>query len=390
MYRFVHIYRSGDDKNKDTLDVNAKTHLHGDTVIGDNANDKLTINATTEFAGESSFGKDVHLKGNLETDGDSRTHGNSVTEGNAIVYGNAGVAQNLTVGGNSHVFGDSVVDGDIYGRSFNIGDERYIDKDGINANNHKIRNVADGEIGPNSLDAVNGRQLWNTREGLQHNINQVGAQTAAMANLHPMDFEYGDKFSLAAAAGGYQNQQAFALGAFVKPTQKSMFSLTGTLGMSQNMYGIGYTQKFGKKADFEHMTETQLQDELAKLDKDANEIREHDKQIKAENETLRNASRVLAESIDTNSAEIERLKVADEKMRAENVALRDENKALKGEIAELRADNKELAKNLAQNSKGDAEMSAKLAQSEEKVSFLQKAVDGLKAQLVAMAEKLGK
>lgn len=335
----------GDDKNTDKLDVNAKAHLHGDTTIGDNENDKFIVNASSEFKSNADFDKDVRIKGNLETDGNSTTYGNS------LVYGNAGVVQDFYVGG------DTKVDGDIYGRSFNVGNEKYIDQNGINANEHKIRNVADGEIGPNSLDAVNGRQLWNTRESLQHNINQVGAQTAAMANLHPMDFEYGDKVSIAAAVGGYQNQQAFALGAFVKPTQKSMLSLSGTLGMSQNMYGIGYTQKFGKKADFENMTQTQLQDELVKLSKDAAEIKEHDKQIKAENETLRKASRALAESIDTNSAEITHLKATEQQIREKNKALTDklnqneandkamavENKQLQGEVGSLKEQVKSLS-----------------------------------------------
>ena len=346
----------GDDKTKDIVDINAKANLHGDTTIGDSADDTLTVNATSEFTANAVFDKDVHVKGNLETDGDTRTHGNSITDGNAVVYGNAGVAQNFTVGGNSYVMGNSVVDGDIYGRSFNVGDEKYIDKDGINANNHKIRNIADGEIGPNSLDAVNGRQLWHTQQALQHNVNQVGAQTAAMANLHPMDFEYGDKFSLAAAVGGYQNQQAFALGAFVKPTQKSMFSLTGTLGMSQNMYGVGFTQKFGKKADFEHMTETQLQDELEKLSKDAAEIKEHDKQIKEENMTLRKASRVLAESIDANSLEISRLKAIDEKAERKNEVLTAQNELLQGEVSSLKKQVKELTTKNSSLEKGLSEV----------------------------------
>ena len=344
----------GDDKTKDAVDINAKANLHGDTTIGDSADDKLTVNATSEFKADADFDKDVHIKGNAEVDKNMTVHGDTLLDGkffaagaaqfgddldvakNLTVGGNALVKQHLGVEGNTYIGGDALVEGDIYGRSFNVGGERYIDKNGINANNHKIRNVADGEIGPNSLDAVNGRQLWNVRESLQHNVNQVGAQTAAMANLHPMDFEYGDKFSVAAAVGGYQNQQAFALGAFVKPTQKSMFSLTGTLGMSQNMYGMGYTQKFGKKADFEHMTENQLYDELAKLTKDAEEIREHDKQIKEENEILRKASRMLAESIDANSAEIGRLKAVGEQTKTENMVLRDENKALKDAIFVLK------------------------------------------------------
>ena len=363
----------GDDKNKDKVDVWAKTHLHGDTTVGDDASDKFVVNATSEFKANVTFDKDVHIAGNLETDGNSVTHGNqtvdgdshikgnqsvdgdSVVGGNATVkgsmeingdetvhgnsivegdfhtkgnaevdkdlavHGNATVdgnlttkgdaytlgnsvigkdltvggdshlggdlvldgkffakgaaafgdsvdiAKNLTVGGNSHVVGDSVVDGDSYARSFNIGNEKYIDSNGINANGHKIRNVADGEISPNSLDAVNGRQLWHTREGLQHNINQVGAGAAAMANLHPLEFEHDDKFSVSAAVGNYKDQTSLAAGVYYRPNIKSLISLSGTMGNSENMFGVGYSAKFGKVSEFGNMTEDQLRDKVSEL-----------------------------------------------------------------------------------------------------------------------------
>lgn len=266
----------GDDKNSDTLDVNAKTHLHGDTTIGDDTNDKLTINATTEFGGESTFNKDVHIKGDLKTDGNSTTHGNTITDGNALIYGNAGVAQNFFVGG------DAKVDGDVYGKSFNIGDEKYIDKDGINANNHKIRNVADGKIGPNSLDAVNGRQLYHTREALQHNINQVGAATAAMASLHPLDYEHDDKLSISAAMGNYKDKTALAAGVFYRPNIKSMFNLSGTLGYGDNMFGIGVTTKMGKVTEADTMTDEQLRDKVSEIHDENKELREENGKLKSE------------------------------------------------------------------------------------------------------------
>lgn len=266
----------GDDKNSDTLDVNTKTHLHGDTTIGDDTNDKLTINATTEFGGESTFNKDVHIKGDLETDGNSTTHGNTITDGNALIYGNAGVAQNFYVGG------DAKIDGDVYGKSFNIGNEKYIDKDGINANNHKIRNVADGEIGPNSLDAVNGRQLWNAREGLQHNLNQVGAGAAAMASLHPLDYEHDDKLSVSAAMGNYKDKTAMAVGAFYRPNIKSMINLSGTLGYDDSMFGIGVTTKMGKVTEADTMTDEQLRDKVSEIHDENKELREENGKLKSE------------------------------------------------------------------------------------------------------------
>ncbi len=320
----------GDDKTKDVVDVNAKTNLHGDTTIGDDDSDKLVVNATSEFNADTVFDKDVHIKGNAEVDKDLRIHGNIITEGDHVIEGDTymvgdtrirgngiidkdltvggdshlggdlvldgrffakgaaefgdsvDIAKNLTVGGNAHVIGDSVVDGDSYARSYNIGNEKYIDSNGINANNHKIRNVADGEIGPNSLDAVNGRQLWHTREALQHNLNQVGAGAAAMASLHPLDYEHDDKLSVSAAMGNYKDKTAMAVGAFYRPNIKSMINLSGTLGYGDNMFGIGVTTKMGKVTEADTMTDEQLRDKVSEIHDENKELREENSNLKSE------------------------------------------------------------------------------------------------------------
>lgn len=332
----------GDDKKNDVLDVNAKTNLHGDTTIGDDENDKLVINATTDFASNATFGKNVHIKGSLETDGDSRTHGSSEVDGDSTTHGNYRVDKNLSVGGdadiekNLHVGGDAVVDGDIYGRSFNVGNEKYIDKDGINANNHKIRNVADGDIGPDSLDAVNGRQLYHTREALQHNINQVGAGSAAMANLHPLEFEHSDKVSVSAAVGNYKDQTAFAAGVYVRPDTKSLISISGTMGYGENMIGAGFSKKFGKHTDFENMTDEQLKDALAKLSEDAKDIREQNKALREETKTLKAENGQLAEELAQNSAKDAALKDSNESLRSEVSELSQKNSLLESSLSEVK------------------------------------------------------
>lgn len=357
----------GDDKKNDVLDVNAKTNLHGDTTIGDDENDKLVINATTDFASNATFGKNVHIKGSLETDGDSHTHGSSEVDGDSTTHGNYRVDKNLSVGGdadiekNLHVGGDAVVDGDIYGRSFNVGNEKYIDKDGINANNHKIRNVADGDIGPDSLDAVNGRQLWNTREALQHNINQVGAGSAAMANLHPLEFEHNDKVSVSAAVGNYKDQTAFAAGVYVRPDTKSLISFSGTLGYGENMLGVGFSKKFGKHTDFENMTDEQLKDALAKLSEDAKDIREQNKSLHEKNKALEAGNKELSEKLAQNSKDDAALKASTDK-----------------QIEKLTNDNAGLKTKLSDMSKDY----------ESRLSIMSKAYDALQSKVDSLMEKL--
>lgn len=273
--------------------VDKDLNVKGNTTLGDNATDKLTVNATSEFKANATFDKDVHIKGNLETDGNSVTHGNQ------------------TIDGDSHTKGDTKVDGDIYGRSFNVGNERYIDKDGINANNHKIRNVADGEISPNSLDAVNGRQLWHTREGLQHNINQVGAGSAAMANLHPLEFEHNGKISVSAAVGNYKSETAMAVGAFYRPNPKTMFSVSGSFGSSENMIGAGVSTKFGKVSEIDQMNDEQLKDKIETLNESNESLKGEVSELSKKNSLLetslsevKNAYNALMAKVDGLMAKI--------------------------------------------------------------------------------------
>lgn len=208
---------------------------------------------------------------------------------------NVGIAKNLTVGGDTHIAGNATVDGDIYGRSFNVGNERYIDKDGINANGHAIRNVADGEISPISKDAVNGSQLYSAMQltnsrltarmdsmnsRLTGDINKVGAGAAAMANLHPMEYKRNDKVSVAAAVGNYKDTTAMAVGAFYHPDAKSMLSVSGSLGSNDNMIGVGYSQRFGEVSEFDGMTDEELKNALSEMSGDMKTVKQENIALK--------------------------------------------------------------------------------------------------------------
>ena len=153
-------------------------------------------------------------------------------------------------------------------------------KDGINANGHKVRNVADGEVSATSKDAVNGSQLYNVvqfststltarmdsmKSRLTDDINKVGAGAAAMANLHPIEYKRNDKVSVAAAVGNYKDTTSMAVGAFYRPDAKSMVSVSGSVGSNDNMIGIGYSQRFGKVSEFDGMTDEELQGKVHEL-----------------------------------------------------------------------------------------------------------------------------
>ena len=176
------------------------------------------------------------------------------------------VNKDLSVGGNAAVAGD------VTAKSYKVGDKTYIDENGINANGQKVTNVADGTIAEGSTDAVNGGQLHQTNQrvaivenrmdgvenrmdrvetrvdNLDNRIDKVGASAAAMANLHPMDFDEDSKVSVAAAVGNYRSETAGALGVFYRPTDRVMLNVSTSFGNGENMVGGGVSFKLGKSS----------------------------------------------------------------------------------------------------------------------------------------------
>ena len=125
-----------------------------------------------------------------------------------------------------------------------------ITKDGIDAANKTISNVANGV---NPGDVVNKGQLdtaVNKLGGdinhLGHEINKVGAGASALAGLHPLDFDPDNKFNVAVAGGFYKDEQALALGAFYRPNEETMFSVASTVGNNNNMVNVGASFKVGQ------------------------------------------------------------------------------------------------------------------------------------------------
>ena len=85
---------------------------------------------------------------------------------------------------------------------------------------------------------------------LDRRINKVGASAAALAGLHPMEFNKDDKFSTSVAYGHYKNANAVALGAYYRPNEKVLLGIAGTFG-SENMYNVSASFKFGKHSEYE-------------------------------------------------------------------------------------------------------------------------------------------
>ena len=136
-------------------------------------------------------------------------------------------------------------------------------KGGINAGDKKITNVKDGDISENSKDAVNGGQLYkvdnkvninsqnisilgNKMGELGNRVNRVGAGAAALAALHPLDFDPDDKWDFAAGYGNYKGANAAAIGAYYRPNEDTMVSVGGSFGGGENMVNAGVSVKLGQ------------------------------------------------------------------------------------------------------------------------------------------------
>lgn len=210
----------------------------------------LGVNGNANITGKTTTGS-------LEVKGESKLTGNVTMENNATVGNDLtvkgitntktlNVTEDAKVGRNLAVDGNATIAGDVTARSYKVDGKTYIDANGIHANNQKITNVADGSISEGSKDAVNGGQLYGVKNDLEGKVNKVGANAAAMANLHPMEFDPDSKWNIAAAIGNYGSETAAALGAFYRPNDDVMVNLSTAFGTGENMVGGGVSVRLGK------------------------------------------------------------------------------------------------------------------------------------------------
>lgn len=228
---------------------------------------KVAPGKTVDFSGDknitiSNDGTNVKVKLNEAIDVNTVT-ANTVTTGNTVmnsdgvkVGADVSLNQNgLNVGKDVSVTATAVTAGktSISDEGVKVGDKTYISADGLNANGQHITNVKAGEA---DTDAVNYGQLKDTNNRINgvenqvisnsnrinqlgNRVNKVGAGAAALAALHPMDFDPDDKLTFSAGYGNYGGENAAAIGAYYRPDEKVMFSVGGTVGNGENMVNAG-------------------------------------------------------------------------------------------------------------------------------------------------------
>ena len=226
-----------DIKNLDNRVTNVEELAKKHTTV--TAGDNIIVTEDTNKDGGKEY--NVALKNNIDL-GDN----GSVTTGQTVMNNDG-----LKVGKDVSVTATAVTAGktSISDEGVKVGDKTYISDKGLNANDQKVTNVAAGELSETSKDAVNGSQLYKTNQEVVNNtnrinklgsrVNKVGAGAAALAALHPMDFDPDDKLTFSAGYGNYAGENAAAIGAYYRPDEKVMFSVAGTVGNGENMVNAG-------------------------------------------------------------------------------------------------------------------------------------------------------
>ena len=215
---------------------------------------------------------------------------------------------NYKVSLNKAITVDKVTAGDttISSNGVSIAGGPSMTKDGIDAGGSKITNVAAGTA---DTDAVNYGQLKGVESSVQNNttninrlsgrvsnldnrINKVGAGAAALAALHPLDFNPDDKWNFAVGYGNYRNANSVALGAFYQPNENTMFNVATNFGNGENMINAGVSFKIGKGNSYAGVSKAQLVAENQQLK--ANDVLQ-DQKIQKQDQEIQELKKALEE-----------------------------------------------------------------------------------------------
>lgn len=265
------------------------------------------VSSGRKFTGDDGNQLTVALGQNLSLTGGAQM--NNLSDGNIGVVKNreSGLSVKLSkdlTGLNSVTIKTSDAD-----RTISIADGN------VNMGGNTVSGVADGQVAPGSTDAVNGSQLYATNQkvtanteninilnkavtanaeninSLSHSlnkldsrINRVGAGAAALAALHPLDFDPDNKWDFAAGYGNYAGANAVAIGTYYRPNENTMFSIGGSFGGGENMVNAGVSFKLGSGSSGITTSKTVM----------AKKIKEQDELLKAQDAKMKEQDEKIA------------------------------------------------------------------------------------------------
>ena len=243
---------------------------------------------------------------------------NVVTGNGSYAFGN----DNTIKGDNNFVLGNNVtIDAGIQ-NSVALGNGSTVSSSnevsvGSATQKRKITNVADGEVSATSTDAVNGRQLYNAMQNsnntfknevnekidnVKNEVRNVGSLSAALAGLHPMQYDPKAPTQVMVALGHYKNKQAVAIGASYYFNDRFMMSTGIALSgekRTETMANVGFTVKLGKGSGVAYNETPQyvVQNEVKRLTVENQELKEKVNAQGAENKDLKERVQKLEEKL---------------------------------------------------------------------------------------------
>ncbi len=264
----------------------------------DNSKEQLVFGSNSKTKGQGALVFGTHAK-SLATDAVAFGNNTIADRANAVAIGTNAVTDDavgvdgVDLNGTRHIFA-----GEQPGAVVSFGTKARTGAGGVAQYNRQLQNVSAGRVEADSLDAVNGSQLYaaydeinnigakvrtntsdistlhdtsanhegritaieertynvageinNRINAAEQRVNRLGASSAALAGLHPLEFNRNDKVSYTVSYGHYRNSNAVALGVFARPNERIMVGFGATLG-GENQYNVSVSFKTGKGADY--------------------------------------------------------------------------------------------------------------------------------------------
>ncbi len=219
-------------------------------------------------------------------------------------------------------------------------DINYITPTGLNAGSQKVVNVADGLIAHGSKDAINGGQLYDALKNMNvdwNRINRMGAMAAALAGLHPMEYDERHRFSVSAAYGNYRNGHGLAAGLYYRHDHRSMVSAGLAVSPGgDKMLNLGASYRLGAQKNeyastFKDFASSEVAHQITiNLRHVKEDLDEHKADVKAQFVAQRALDDKQTRRLQAQAREIRELK-------KENAALKATLKALDERLAKLEA-----------------------------------------------------
>lgn len=292
-------------KDKSSMKVDTGATVTADSVAV--ADDATLSTAAQSKLNVEKVSVDPTKEGNVQLRGDftgalTDSDGNALTAEQAkkVMAKAAGDTSRMDIDAQNGKSATSFLQGD--DGSFTIQSKDYAnggatkvlasyDKDGTyDAHGNDMKNV--GAISAKSLSVGQigdvETAIKNNAAGIQQNaasiqrldgrIDKVGANAAALAALHPLDYDASEKWSVAAGVGNYGSENAMAVGAFYRPNEDVMLNMAGSFGSGENMVNAGISFKVGqrgaKAVKAESADVKALQEKVEAQDKEIKELRE--------------------------------------------------------------------------------------------------------------------